>query len=103
MVRAAKKKIVYLHGHHQTGSIGYRNQIDYILINKRWKSTIRDVTTKPGPDCGTDHELLVAILKMKLKKLRKKGDRINVYDCKGITPEYRMEIIKEQIRNSRKR
>jgi len=70
----------------------HRNQIDYILINKRWKSTIRDVRTKPGADCGTDHELLVAILKMKLKKLRKKGDRINVYDCKGITPEYRVEI-----------
>src|SRR6218665_3047291 len=70
----------------------HRNQINYILIYKRWKSTIRDVRTKPGADCGTDHELLVAILKMKLKKLRKKGDRINVYDCKGITPEYRVEI-----------
>src|SRR6218665_1449914 len=49
----------------------HRNQIDYILINKRWKSTIRDVRTKPGADCGTDHELLVATLKTKLKKLRK--------------------------------
>src|SRR6218665_1667642 len=48
--------------------------------------------TKPGAACRTDHKLLVAILKMKLKKLRKKGDRINVCDCKGITPEYRVEI-----------
>ena len=48
----------------------HRNQIDYILINKRWKSTIRDVRTKPGADCGTDHELLVATLKTKLKKLK---------------------------------
>src|SRR6218665_1232223 len=38
----------------------HRNQIDCILINKRWKSTIRDVRIKPGADCGIDHELLVA-------------------------------------------
>jgi len=39
-----------------------------------------------------DHELLVATLKTKLKKLKRKGDRLNVYDCKGITPECRVEI-----------
>jgi len=49
----------------------HRNQIFYILINKRWKSMIRDVRTKPGADCGTDHELLVATLKTRLKKLKK--------------------------------
>src|SRR6218665_3955345 len=70
----------------------HRNKIDYILINKRWKSTIRDVRTKPGADCGTDYELLVATLKTKLKKLKKTGDRMNVYDCKGITPECKVEI-----------
>jgi len=50
------------------------------------------VRKKPGADCGTNHELLVATLKTKLKKLRKKGDIINVYGCKGITQEYRVEI-----------
>src|SRR3984885_9352479 len=69
----------------------HRNQIDYILINKRWKSTINDVRTKPGADCGTDHELLVATLKIKLKKLRN-GKSVTTYDCKCITPEYRIEI-----------
>ena len=48
--------------------------------------------TKPGADCRTDHELLVATLKTKLKKLKETGNRTNVYDCKGITPEYRVEI-----------
>src|SRR5678815_4382393 len=69
----------------------HRNQIDYILINKRWNSTIRDVRTKPGADCGTDHELLVATVQMKLKKL-KKGERLITYDCKEISQEYRVEI-----------
>jgi len=69
----------------------HRNPIDYILINKRWNSTIRDVRTKPGADCGTDHELLVATLQTKLKRL-KKGERLSAYDCKKIPPEYRVEI-----------
>jgi len=69
----------------------HRNQIDYILINKRWYSTIRDVKTKPGADCGTDHELLVTTVQTKLKKL-KKGERLITFDCKEITQEYRVEI-----------
>jgi len=54
----------------------HRNHIDYILINERWKSTIRDMRTKPGADCGTDLLLLVATLKTKLKKLKNTGNRI---------------------------
>ena len=63
----------------------HRNQIDYVLVNKRWKSTIKDVRTRPGADCGTDHEIIVATLQLKLKKL-KRGKRLTSFDCKGITP-----------------
>ena len=51
-----------------------RNQIDYILIEKRWASTIQNVITKLNADCDTDHELLVATLKLKLK-CKKNGAR----------------------------
>ena len=43
-----------------------RNQIDYILGRKRWKSAIQAVKTLPGADCGTDHELLHATINVKL-------------------------------------
>ena len=33
----------------------YRNQIDYILCNQRWKSFIQSAETRPGADCGSDH------------------------------------------------
>ena len=46
----------------------YRNQIDYIIGRKRWKSSIVTVKTWPGADCGTDHELLMCKFRMKLKK-----------------------------------
>ena len=46
----------------------YRNQIDYIIGRKRWKSSIVTAKTWPGADCGTDHELLMCKFRMKLKK-----------------------------------
>jgi len=40
----------------------YRNQIDYILCSQRWRSSIQSAKTRPGADCGSDHELLIAII-----------------------------------------
>ena len=37
----------------------HRNQIDYILCSQRWRSSIQTTKTKPGADCGLDHELLI--------------------------------------------
>ena len=36
------------------------NQIDYILCSLRWRSSIQSAKTRPGADCGPDHELLIA-------------------------------------------
>lgn len=47
------------------GSI-VRNQIDYILINHRFSSSIKSVTTYPGADLSTDHSLLMARISLKL-------------------------------------
>ena len=52
----------------------YQNQIDYILYSKRWRSSIQSAKTRLGADCGSDHELLIAKLKLKLKKVGKPLD-----------------------------
>ena len=39
----------------------HQNQIDYILCSQRWRSSIQSAKTRPGSDCGSDHELLIAI------------------------------------------
>ena len=38
----------------------HRNQIDYILCSQRWRSSIQSAKIRPGVDCGSDHELLIA-------------------------------------------
>ena len=43
----------------------HRNQIDSILCSQRWRSSIQSAKTRPGADCGSDHELLVAKFRFK--------------------------------------
>ena len=38
----------------------HQNQIDYILCSQRWRRSIQSAKTRPGADCGSDHEFLVA-------------------------------------------
>ncbi|VDO59134.1 unnamed protein product [Schistosoma margrebowiei] len=47
-----------------------QNQNDHICINKTFRRTMEDVRTKKGADIASDHHLLVAKMKQKLKKHR---------------------------------
>ena len=47
----------------------HQNQIDYILCSQRWRSSIQSAKTRLGADCGSDHELLIAKFRLKLKKV----------------------------------
>ena len=49
----------------------HQNQIDYILCSQRWRSFIQSAKIRLGADCGSDHELLIAKLRLKLKKVGK--------------------------------
>ena len=43
--------------------------IDYIFCSQRWRSSIESAKTRPGADCASDHELLIAKFRLKLKKV----------------------------------
>ena len=45
----------------------HENQVDYNLCSQRWRSSIQSAKTRPGADCGSDHELLIAKFRLKLK------------------------------------
>ena len=49
----------------------HRNQIDYIRCSKRWRSSIQSTKTRPGADCGSDHELLIMKFRLRSKKVGK--------------------------------
>ena len=49
----------------------YWNQIDYILWSQLWTSSIQSAKTRLGADFGSNHELLIPIFRLKLKKVGK--------------------------------
>ena len=68
-----------------------RIQIDYILCSQRWRSSIQCAKTKLGADCGSDHELLIAKFRLKLKKVGKTTKPFG-YDINQIPYDYTVEV-----------
>ena len=69
----------------------HQNQIDYILCSQRWRSSIQSAKTRPGADCGSDHELLITKFRLKLKKVGKTA-RLLRYDLNQIPYDYTVEV-----------
>ena len=69
----------------------HQNQIDYILCSQRWRSSIQSTKTRPGADSGSDHELLIAKFRLKLKKVGK-TTRPFRYDLNQIPYDYTVEV-----------
>ena len=68
-----------------------QNQVDYILSSQRWRSSIQLAKTRPGADCGSNHELLIAKFRLKLKKVGK-TTRPFRYNLNQIPYEYTVEV-----------
>ena len=71
-------------GQHQT-------HIDYILCSQRWRSSIQSAKTRLEADCGSDHELLTAKFRLKLKKVWKTMRPFR-YDLNQIPYDYTVEV-----------
>ena len=56
------------------------------------KSSIQSTKTRPGADCGSDHELLITKFRLKLKKVEK-TTRTFRYDLNQIPYHYTVEVI----------
>ena len=55
------------------------------------EGSIQSAKTRPGADCGSDHELLIAKFRLKLKKVGK-TTRPFRYDLNQIPNDYTMEV-----------
>ena len=68
-----------------------RNQIDYIFCSQRWRSSIQSAKPRPEADYGSDHELLIAKFRLKLKKVEK-TTRSFRYELNQIPYDYTVEV-----------
>ena len=58
---------------------------------KDGRSSIQSAKTRPEADCGSDHELLIAKFRLKLKKVGK-TTRLFRYDQNQIPYDYTVEV-----------
>jgi len=56
-----------------------------------WRSSIKSAKSRLGADCGSDHELLIAKFRLKLKKVRK-TTRPFRYDLNQIPWDYTVVV-----------
>ena len=69
----------------------HQNQSDYILCSQRWRSSVQSTKTRPGADCGSDHELLIAKFRLKLNEVWKTTKPF-WYDLNRIPYDYTVEV-----------
>ena len=70
----------------------YQNQIEYILCSQRWRSSTQSAKIRPGADCGSDHEVVFAKFRLKVKKVGK-TTRPFRYDLNQIAYDFIVEVI----------
>ena len=76
------------HGHHQMVNTEIRL---IIFFPQRLRSSIQSAKTRPGANCGSDHELLIAKFRLKLKKVGK-TTRPFRHDLNQIPYDYTVEV-----------
>ena len=69
----------------------HQNQIDYIICSQRWRRSIQPAKIRLGADCGSDHELLIAKFRLKLKKAGKTSRPFR-YDLNQTPYDYTVEM-----------
>ena len=74
-----------------------RNQIDYILISGKLRRSLQDVRAQRGADCNSDHFMVRASIRMKLKaggRPTQKRVKIDLDNCRNsdIKQEFRRRV-----------
>ena len=74
-----------------------KEQLDHILINRKWRGSLLDVRIYRGADIFSDHGLLIGKIKLKLRKTRKGQERGRIIDSgalkdEGTKAKYRLEL-----------
>lgn len=76
-----------------------KSQIDHILINGRWRSSLQDVRACRGADVGSDHTLLVAVVSLKLRKAQRGQKRGQQFDISNLRDDQIRQAFGRELKN----
>jgi hypothetical protein len=73
-----------------------RNQIDHVCISRTWSKSLLDVRTQRGANIGSDHELVLSKLQLKLSRSSRskptKRYNTNLLQDEDHTTRYQLEV-----------
>ena len=75
------------------------NQIDHVVINNKWRRSLKDVHTCRGAYAGSDHYLVVSRLKLCLRKAPIKHDRQRRYNIARLKHEDTQKAFVLEVKN----
>lgn len=69
------------------------NQIDHVIVNKKWQRSLLDVKVHRGADVGSDHHLVIAKIRLKLRATPKIKQQCKVFDInKLLAPKFQKQF-----------
>ena len=75
------------------------NQIDHICIGRKFRRSLQDVRVQRGTDAASDHHLVLARMKMKLKKSEVKRSTRTQYNVDFLKDRLTTETFRLTVRN----
>ena len=75
------------------------NQIDHVVINNKWRRSLKDVHTCRGADAGSDHYLVMSRLKLCLGKAPAKKKRPIKYNIPRLKQDEVLKAFVVEIKN----
>nr|KAG5687671.1 hypothetical protein BaRGS_027563 [Batillaria attramentaria] len=75
-------------------------KIDHITIGRKWRRSLLDVRAKRGADAASDHHLVIAAIKIKLKAYRDQADRpSHKYNVHSLKESVKTNAFRCELRN----
>ena len=75
------------------------NQIDHLVINNKWRSSLKEVHTCKGAVAGNDYYLVMSMLKLYLRKVLAKKNRPKKYNIPRLKQHEVLHAFVVEIKN----
>ena len=78
----------------------HKNMIDFIIIQKRWKTSVTNCRTFQGADISSDHSLVLCNIKLRLKNLSNKLRHTHRPDTNQLKDQTTRQFYQTKLKNN---
>ena len=76
-----------------------KKQIDHVIINRRWRSSLQDVRAYRGADVASDHIIVLAVVSLKLRRSKGRQARQQRLDSGRLNESLTKQAFAVEVKN----